>query len=86
VLTSADRHVYEYRDLLGFNVAAAPELPALPRDPRVDTTWNYAGSVGYRVGKGRVGFGASYWQRDSNARTFRDYDNLRFGTTVTYGF
>jgi hypothetical protein len=80
VLTSADRHVYAYEDLLGVDVTA----PAL--DPRVDTTWNYAGSLGYRIGKGRVGFGVTYWQRDSNARTFRDYDNLRFGTTVTYGF
>jgi hypothetical protein len=28
----------------------------------------------------------SYWERDSNQRVFRSYDNLRFGTTVTYGF
>ena len=95
VLTSADRHVYAYRDLLGGNVLGgnvpggdllAVDVVAVALEPRVDTTWNYAGSVGYRIGKGRVGFGVTYWQRDSNARTFRNYDNLRFGTTVTYGF
>jgi hypothetical protein len=80
VLVSADRHVYEYRDLL------TPEAVADVLEERVDTTWNYAGSIGYRIGKGRVGFGASYWQRGSNVRTYRDYDNLRFGTTVSYGF
>ena len=47
---------------------------------------NYAGSVGYRIGNGRVGFGVAYWERDSSQRVFRSYDNLRFGTTVTYGF
>ena len=79
-LVSADRHLYGYRDLL-----AQPVLD-LVRDPRTDTTWNYAAGIGYRIGNGRVGFGVSYWQRESSARVLRDYDNLRFGTTVTYGF
>jgi hypothetical protein len=90
VLASADRHVYDYRDLLVQPAAVLDgDLAVIePRlvEPRLDTTWNYAGSVGYRIGKGRVGFGVSYWQRDSNVRNFRDYDNLRFGTTATYGF
>ena len=34
----------------------------------------------------RVGFGASYWQRESTTVAFRDYDGLRIGTIVTYGF
>ena len=80
VLVSADRHQYTYEDLLTDVTAAAPQ------QKRQDVTWNYAGSVGYRVGNGRVGFGFSYWERDSQMKTFRNYDNLRFGTTVTYGF
>jgi Putative beta-barrel porin 2 len=82
VLVSADRHRYEYQDAL-------VELAVLdaPLAPRVDTTWSYSGSLGYRIGgTGRIGVGASYWQRESTTRSFRDYDNLRFGTTVTYGF
>jgi hypothetical protein len=79
-LVSADRHVYAYRDLL------AQPLLDRRRDPRTDTTWNYAAGVGYRIGSGRIGFGVSYWQRESTALVLRDYDNLRFGTTVTYGF
>ncbi len=79
-LVSADRHLYDYRDLV-----ARPTVD-LVRDPRLDTIWNYAGSLGYRVGNGRIGFGVSYWERESTTRILRDYDNLRFGTTVTYGF
>jgi hypothetical protein len=81
VIVSADRHRYEYRDLLDAAV------PATPRNARVDTTWTYAASFGYRLGEtGRVGFGASYWQRESTTAQFRNYDNLRIGATVNYGF
>jgi hypothetical protein len=79
-IVSADRHRYDYRDIrLG---------PAVPAEPgaRQDVTWNYAASVGYLLGRGRIGFGASYWQRDSRRKDLRNYDNLRFGTTVSYGF
>jgi hypothetical protein len=76
VLGSADRHNYGYRSFL---------TAGLDDAPRVDITWNYAASVGYRVGRsGRVGFGASYIQRDSTI-SWRAYDNLRFGTTFSYG-
>ena len=80
VLVSADRYLYAYRDLL-----SQPVID-LVRKARTDTTWNYAAGIGYRVGNGRIGFGVSYWERESTTRLLRDYDNLRFGTTVTYGF
>lgn len=81
LLVSADRHHYGYENVLG------DAAPALPQGTRTDVTWNYAGSVGYRLGRdGRVGVGASYWKRESTTERFRDYDNLRFGTTLTYGF
>jgi len=75
-LVSADRHVYAYRNLLtaGFDAVR-----------RVDTTWNYAASLGYRIGRdGRIGFGASYIQRASTSGA-RAYENLRFGSTFSYG-
>ena len=81
VIVSADRHRYEYQDLL----ETAADAPA--RNTRVDTTWGYAASLGYRLGEtGRLGFGASSWQRESTTVQFRNYDNLRIGATVTYGF
>ena len=81
VLVSADRHRYDYRDLLLRPVDAG----APPFEARLDTSWNYAGSLGYRVGRtGRIGFGASYWQRESTTKASRDYQNLRIGATATY--
>src|SRR5262249_38673521 len=85
VIVSADRHAYAYEDLLK---AAQPPVqqPTLPTIQRIDVTWNYAGSLGYRIGRdGRIGFGASYWNRESTTRPFRNYDNLRFGSTMTFG-
>ena len=80
VLVSADRHTYAYQDLL----TASP--PPLPMAPRIDVTWNPAASIGYRIGRaGRIGFGASYWNRESTTRHFRNYNNLRFGSTMTFG-
>jgi hypothetical protein len=80
VIVSADRHRYEYQDLL----TAPPSPNGLPR---IDTTWNYAASFGYRLGReGRIGFGVSYWQRESTTRRFRDFDNLRIGTSISHGF
>ncbi|MEN3339609.1 MAG: putative beta-barrel porin 2 [Acidobacteriota bacterium] len=83
VLLSVDRYTYDYQDLL----AALPNVSSVPLPARTDTTWNYGSSLGYRLGSnGRVGLGASYWKRESTTVQFRHYDNLRFGTTVTYGF
>lgn len=76
VLCSGDRHVYDYRSFL---------TAGLDDGLRVDTTWNYAASLGYRIGRGgRIGFGASYTQRAST-NLLRAYDNLLFGTTFSYG-
>jgi hypothetical protein len=75
ILCSGDRHVYDYRSFLGAGLDAV----------RVDITWSYAASVGYRIGRdGRIGFGASYIQRESTSLS-RAYDNLRFGSTFAYG-
>ncbi len=83
VIVSADRHAYDYKDLLTLPAGASALVAATPRR---DLTWNYAGNIGYRLGQARVAFGVSYWERESQTKTFRDYDNLRFGTNVTYGF
>jgi Putative beta-barrel porin 2 len=80
-LVSADRHSYQYKDLL---TAVRPPVPSAPR---IDVTWTYAASLGYRVGReGRIAFGASYWRRDSTTIAFRNYENLRFGSNVSLGF
>ncbi|HEX5475284.1 MAG TPA: outer membrane beta-barrel protein [Vicinamibacterales bacterium] len=80
VLVSADRHRYVYQNLLALPSGVSP------LDQRVDTIWNYAGSVGYRVGHdGRIGLGVSYYERDSGLLP-HDYDGLRVGTVLNYGF
>jgi hypothetical protein len=82
VLFSTDRYLYTYRDLIG----RPPSSGLLGRE-RVDTTWNYTGSIGYRLGRdGRIGFGVSYYDRQSTTMNFRAYNGLRAGTVVSYGF
>jgi putative beta-barrel porin BBP2 len=77
VLVAADLHQYDYQ-----NVQAA----ALDAVARVDTIWNYSGSLGYRIkGGGRIGFGVGYVQRKSPIDSHA-YDNLRFVSNVSYGF
>lgn len=79
VVLSADRHALAYEDLVGEGASLTPQ--------RVDTVWNYGGSVGYRVGRdGRIGFGVTYWTRDSTTNTSRQYNGFRLGTTASYGF
>jgi len=79
VIANAARHRYDYRDV------GVPTFA--PVDARVDTTDNYGANVGYRMKRNtRLGFGASYYTRTSTRDTFRQYDGLRFGTTMTYGF
>jgi hypothetical protein len=78
LIVNAARHRYDYRDLTGLAASLAP---------RVDTTDSYGANVGYRLkGATRVGFGATYYRRTSTRETFRHYDGLRAGMTVTYGF
>ncbi|MFO7533041.1 MAG: outer membrane beta-barrel protein [Candidatus Limnocylindrales bacterium] len=77
LLLSGDRHKYDYENL----VTAGPDLA-----PRVDTTWAYGASLGYRLGRdSRIGFGVSHLQRESTIES-RSYKNLRFGTTFGHGF
>jgi len=80
VQVGAQRYAYGYRDLAG---AGAPP----PGASRVDVTRNLDASIGFRPNRDtRVGVGASYWERTSNQRLFRDYRGLRAGLGVTYGF
>jgi hypothetical protein len=81
VLASAARHRYVYRNL-ALSTAALVPLPE-----RVDITDSFTLNLGYRMKRQtRIGFGGSYHRRTSTAATFRDYDGLRVGTTVNYGF
>ena len=79
VVVNAARHRYDYQQIAVETV----ELATTP--PRVETTYNYGVGLGYRLKRQtRIGFGASYWTRDST-RVLRSYDGFRIGTTVTYG-
>ena len=62
IIANAARHRYAYQAL-----AIQPaQLAAIP--DRVDTTDNYGVNLGYRLKRlTRVGFGVSYWTRDSPA-------------------
>jgi hypothetical protein len=80
VTVGAQRHVYAYRNL-------GTSLDASPEGSREDAIRNYSASLGYRLGRQmRLGVGASYWRRASPARALRNYDGLRIGTSVSYGF
>jgi hypothetical protein len=79
VMVGSDRYRNDYRHLT--------PLDATNFLARSDTIRNYSASVGYRLGKtGRLGFGGTYWQRDSNVLQIHTYDALRLGTSLTYGF
>jgi hypothetical protein len=83
VIVSADRHRFDYQDVL----RTADSQPVAPVTARVDTVWYYTASVGYRFNdEGRIGFGAAYRERVSTTKSFRGYDNLHVGTSVSLGF
>jgi hypothetical protein len=80
VTVGAHRQKFTYRDLL-LPGAVSSDLN------RVDVTHVWSGSFGYRIGlAGRVGFGVLYQERDTNSFRFRNYQGLRFVTSVDYGF
>ena len=52
----------------------------------VDHVYSYGAGVGYRLGKGsRLGINLDEVRRTSEV-PFRQFDDLRFGTSLTYGF
>lgn len=76
-ILSVDRHDYAYERLLTLPVQAVH---------RADTTWIYGANIGYRVKRqARIGFGVSYYKRDSTTVRFVQYNGLRFGATMNYG-
>jgi hypothetical protein len=81
VLASVARHRYSYEPLAVEHIDVGALLD------RIDTTDIVGVSLGYSLkGETRVGFGLSYSARHSTTRALRDYDRLRIGTTVAYGF
>ena len=81
MLASAARHRYTYQPL-----GIAPAQFVVAGD-RIDTTDNLGLNLGYRLKRQtRLGFGVTYYTRTSTLVSFRDYEGLRAGTTVTYGF
>lgn len=66
-----------YRDRAGAVIAVSN---------RVDNVTTYGGGIGYRLGRGsRLGFNVDKESRLSDV-VRRRYDNLRLGSSVTYGF
>ena len=73
----------DYRTRLDANVANVETVP-IPN--RSDTVQAYGGGVGYHAGKAlRVGFNVDQQKRKSRL-ALSQYEGLRFGTSVTYGF
>ena len=55
-------------------------------DSRIDHYNTWGGGIGYKVGPAtRIGVNADYYRRQSS-RDLRNYEGLRAGVTVTYGF
>jgi hypothetical protein len=82
VLLSGDRFKYTYQNLIPPSGVPAALIPQ-----RIDTTWTYTGSVGYRVGRdGRIGVGVSYYDRTSVGGSVYTTKGLRAGTVLSYGF
>lgn len=76
VLVSGDWHKYDYRNAL------TADLDTLLR---LDRTAVATANIGYRLNReARIGFGVTYVRRDSPI-TSRQYENLRFGATVSFG-
>jgi hypothetical protein len=72
----------DYRRLVEIPSVPGVELPPA----RIDTVVFYGGGIGYRVGTDvRVGFNLDYYTRKSDRET-RQYEGLKVGTSVTYGF
>ena len=64
----------------------AVNVAIVPFPNRTDTVQAYGGGVGYRAGKTlRVGFNVDQQKRKSRV-ALSQYEGLRFGTSVTYGF
>ncbi|MGE5814806.1 MAG: outer membrane beta-barrel protein [Acidobacteriota bacterium] len=84
VMAGAARYQYKYRNL----VDPALGAPAtLLEGQRIDLTHNYSGSVGYYLGPDvRLGFGTTYFQRESNYSNRREYTGFRTGVSLNYGF
>jgi hypothetical protein len=66
-----------YRNRFGIVVAVSN---------RVDTVTSFGAGLGYHMGGGtRIGFNVDTYHRVSDV-SFRQYDDLRIGSSVTYGF
>jgi len=53
---------------------------------RTDVVHSYGGGIGYHFGRDvRIGFNIDHYSRTSDIAA-RKYDDLRYGTAVTYGF
>ena len=78
VIVRAARHQYDYQAI----AAESPDAEALAR---IDRIRNYGVDFGYRLKREtRIGFGVSWWDRESSYYPFRAYDDLRMGLTMAY--
>jgi hypothetical protein len=81
VVGRVSRQVLDYRT----QVAVVP--PADPDAARRDLVISYGGGLGFHASPTlRLGFNGDYITRSSDAQAARNYDNVRWGGSVTYGF
>jgi hypothetical protein len=82
ILVTSERSIYNYRELEG----AAGTEPSTPGGGLSDSTWNSAGSLGYRLTRdARIGAGVSYWVRRSSTGLNPDYERLQYLISLSYG-
>jgi hypothetical protein len=67
----------DYRNRIGVGI---------PAPNRIDYVRTYGGGIGYHMGKDiRIGFNVDQYRRKSPVAN-REYNGLKYGTSVTYGF
>jgi hypothetical protein len=77
VIVRASTLALAYRDRAGAVIDVSNQ---------VDRVYSYGAGLGYRLGKdSRLGFNLDEYRRTSPV-PLRQYNGLRFGTSLTYGF
>ena len=83
---SSDRWTSSAASASSSSITAIARAPSVAVPSRTDYVHSYGGGIGYHVGTDvRIGFNIDQTHRTSDIAE-RQYDDLRYGAAVTYGF